>query len=116
MPSAVAILRRAWVVADAWAVGRYVLMPDHLHLFCAPRQGASLSSWMHFWKSLTARHWPGGVARPLWQRDFWDTQLRSATSYQEKWEYVRWNPVRHGFACHPDAWPYQGEMTSIEWL
>jgi REP element-mobilizing transposase RayT len=22
--------------ADAWSVGRYVIMPDHVHLFCSP--------------------------------------------------------------------------------
>jgi putative transposase len=31
-----AALLEAWREADAWWVGRYVLMPEHLHLFCAP--------------------------------------------------------------------------------
>ena len=29
-------LRSCWLEAADWVVGRYVLMPDHLHLFCAP--------------------------------------------------------------------------------
>ena len=26
----------SWKAADFWRVGRFVLMPDHIHLFCAP--------------------------------------------------------------------------------
>jgi hypothetical protein len=30
------LLRAAWHETDYRRVGRYVVMPDHLHLFCAP--------------------------------------------------------------------------------
>jgi putative transposase len=30
-------LRETWSEATAWLVGDYLLMPDHLHLFCATR-------------------------------------------------------------------------------
>src|SRR5438128_12176606 len=30
-------LVQAWTEADAWLVGAYLIMPDHLHLFCAPK-------------------------------------------------------------------------------
>ena len=110
-----AILRSAWLEADAWAVGSYVLMPDHLHLFCAPRNDdVELTRWVQYWKALSTRCW--GHPRTLWQRDFWDTQLRSATSYGEKLDYVRWNPVRRGLVKHPDAWPYLGEMNDLPWV
>src|SRR5687768_3444410 len=26
-----------WHSADTWLVGDYLLMPDHIHLFCSPR-------------------------------------------------------------------------------
>ena len=29
-------LHDTWFKAQAWLVGDYVLMPDHLHAFCAP--------------------------------------------------------------------------------
>ena len=29
-------LREVWDEADHWVVGFYVVMPDHMHLFCAP--------------------------------------------------------------------------------
>ena len=35
-PEIHAHLRSVWIGADAWFVGRYVVMPDHIHLFASP--------------------------------------------------------------------------------
>jgi putative transposase len=90
-------------------------MPDHVHLFCAPRADVAIVHWVGFWKGMATRWWPDRDPRPLWQRDCWDTQLRSEPSYEEKWEYVRWNPVRHGLVGNPDEWPFQGEINLLDW-
>ncbi|MCX7914880.1 MAG: hypothetical protein N3A53_01065, partial [Verrucomicrobiae bacterium] len=61
----------------------------------------------------------GGTApsspREIWQRDFWDTQLRRGESYSAKWEYVRQNPMRAGLVAKAAHWPYQGELNILEW-
>lgn len=109
-------LLEAWAHGTTYRVGRYVLMPDHVHLFCAPAvwPPESLVSWVRFWKSWAARHWPERCAK-LWQRDFWDTQIRRGESYTEKCEYIRRNPVRAGLVAESEAWPYQGEVHSLAW-
>ena len=111
------LLREAWTAADFFQVGRYVIMPDHIHLFCAPVQPEPgyLEVWIKYWKSHVSKHWPGKKPERIWQKDFWDTQLRRGEIYESKWDYVRLNPVRKGLANHPDDWPYQGEMNKIEW-
>src|SRR5436309_9930500 len=44
------LLRDAWMEAQAWLVGYYLLMPDHLHLFCAPHDlSFTLDAWITFW-------------------------------------------------------------------
>ena len=48
-------------------------------------------------------------------REFWDRQLRRAESYEEKWQYVKNNPVRHGYVSRVEDWPYQGELNVFEW-
>jgi putative transposase len=108
-------LIQAWKQASDWLIGRYVLMPDHLHLFCAPLSSAAsnLNQWVRFWKSTSARKCPSKTK--LWQRDFWDTQLRRSESYESKWAYVRNNPVRAGLVSQPDNWPYQGELYALAW-
>ncbi len=107
----------AWMIADSFAVGYYVLMPDHIHLFCTPIKPSPgyLKAWIQYWKSLMTRRLPGLAEGRLWQRDFWDTQIRRGESYANKWDYVRFNPVRQELVKSPDDWPYQGELHQLEW-
>ena len=156
-----------WQASDFWRVGQYVIMPDHIHLFCAPGRVpvTSLRQWVEFWKSRIASRWPvqtdrtepvppdagtggttsvssvsgqdrtepvppdmdsGVVLRTggttsvssvprfkLWQRDFWDTQMRDPDHYNEKLSYVRMNPVRKGLVESAHDWPYQGVVHQI---
>ncbi len=117
-PDTVAVLRRAWTMAQRWSVGRWVVMPNHVHLFCSPATNPTepLTSWVRYWKSEASRHWPRPSVLPLWQRDYWDTQLRTGDSYALKWDYVRRNPVREGLVERPEDWPYQGEENVLTWL
>ena len=103
--------------ADSWIVGRYILMPDHIHLFCSPvgMEYPGLKTWINYWKSLSARVWPDRNAGKVWQRDFWDTQLRNGESYTEKWHYAVNNPVRAGLVESSADWPYQGEINELFW-
>ena len=70
---------------------------------------------MSYWKNEVTRQWPRDDEKPIWQREFWDTQLRREESYGKKWEYVRQNPVRAGLAASPDDWPYCGEVNVLRW-
>jgi len=112
-----ALLRESWSRAMDWRVGRYVLMPDHVHLFCSPGRVdyPPLRSWLKFWRSWISMRWPHPEEQPIWQRDCWDTQMRRGQSYSEKWEYVRRNPVRAGLCTSADEWAFQGEMNFLTW-
>ncbi len=107
-------LLQAWEQADAWMVGRYMLMPDHLHLFCSPVDlGKSLTTWVTFWK----RRFTQSAQEPSWrwQVGYWDTRLRRHENYAEKWQYCMHNSVKAGLVESPDDWPYQGEMNELRW-
>ena len=97
------------------AVGRYVIMPDHVHLFVAfPRDGITLSSWVQSLHNVVGKKLLQlGIHKPHWQEGFFDHLLRSHESYAQKWEYVRMNPVRAKLCDTPGAWPYQGEIVRI---
>jgi putative transposase len=111
------LLLSAWRAAHTWRVGRYVVMPDHIHLFCAPAHHdyPPLTRWVQYWKSLASRQWPRPDEQPVWQKSFWDTQVRSGEGYARKLDYVRRNPVRAGLCAEPEDWPFQGEMTVLTW-
>jgi REP element-mobilizing transposase RayT len=99
-----------------WLIGRFVIMPDHLHFFCTAASDAKvLSAFVRDWKRWTARQIEraAGIAPPIWQTEFFDHVLRSPQSYAEKWDYVRQNPVRAGLAANPEEWSYQGEGESL---
>jgi putative transposase len=114
---AAGLIVEAWEAATIWSVGRYVIMPNHIHPFCAPNifPTRSLKKWIERWKNHITREWTNLWQVPIWQREFWDRQLRRLESYDEKWEYVRNNPVRHGYVAWPEDWPYQGELNVLGW-
>ncbi|WP_221030321.1 REP-associated tyrosine transposase [Actomonas aquatica] len=97
------------------AVGRYVIMPDHIHLFVSlSPAAASLSSWVGSLKRHLSRTWvKAGGRLPLWQQSFFDHLLRSDESYQTKWTYVWQNPVRAHLCLNAEDWPYAGEIVPL---
>jgi putative transposase len=97
------------------AVGRYVIMPDHVHLFAGfPVDGITLRSWVQLLRTLIGKTLLRiGVQKPHWQEGFFDHLLRSYESYSQKCEYVRMNPVRAKLCETPEAWPNQGEIVRI---
>ena len=96
-------------------VGRYVIMPDHVHFFVRFGPAHTLGeSVKHLKQAVTkALRREQSVAR-VWQPGFFDHLLRSGESYGQKWAYVRENPVRAGLVCQADDWPYQGEVVHID--
>ncbi len=51
------LVRAAWQEADRWLVGRYMIMPDHVHFFSAPAMWpiTSVKEWAEYWKGLVSR-------------------------------------------------------------
>ena len=107
----------AWEKACEWLVGRYVIMPNHIHFFCAPSSfdSVSLAKWITFWKGTSTRCMPQEMQRPVWQKEYWDRLLRSGESYDQKWEYVVNNPVRAGLVSRAEDGPYAGELNELRW-
>jgi putative transposase len=101
-----------------WLVRRYVVMPDHVHFFCASKSDERpLSFYLGKWKEWTAKYALRRlkVQMPLWQPEYFDHVLRSFDSYEEKWLYVRDNPTRAGLVSSFDEWPFHGELNELRW-
>jgi len=92
-------------------VGRYVLMPDHAHLFVTGPPELALAAWVRSLKLTLSNAIT--MPRPHWQEGFFDHLVRHRESYSEKWEYVRRNPVRAGLISVAEDWPYQGEFNRL---
>jgi REP element-mobilizing transposase RayT len=113
----VEVVIESWLAAKSWLIGHYVIMPDHIHFFCAPGTfpALPLKQWIRYWKNLASRNWPHASEQPIWHRDFWDTQLRQGENYTSKWECVFQNPVRAGLVKKAEDWAFQGEINSLSW-
>ena len=116
------------------AVGRYVLMPDHIYFFVGDDHEFDLGMWVRGLKRVVAAAVTGGrdgkdpaaetaaatsflplgKLQPFWRRGFFDHSIRNTESYAPKWDYVRENPVRSGLVSTTEDLPFQGEIVEIE--
>ncbi|HVF70487.1 MAG TPA: transposase [Chthoniobacterales bacterium] len=96
------------------AVGRYVIMPDHLHLFVCGAHDFVLGEWVKGLKRGISNAFRSASAPLRWQPGFFDHLVRNDESYGQKWSYVHENPMRAGLVGNADEWPYQGEIVSID--
>ena len=99
-----------------WAIGRYVIMPEHVHFFCkAELDAKALPTSMQRWKEWSSKRMARelNLSGRIWQEEFFDHVLRSSESYSQKWDYVKENPVRAGLVKSSDEWPWQGEIESL---
>ena len=101
---------------DAW-----VLLPDHMHcIWTLPpgdhdysrRWGLIKSSFSKEAKPLYhVSSWMSGSRRKhrettIWQRRFWEHQIRSDEDYRNHMDYIHFNPVKHGLSATVGDWPY----------
>jgi len=108
------LLRQTWLEAMAWPVGDYLLMPDHLHLFCAPRDlHFTIEDWIGYWKRQFSRK--HGNKDWKFQSRGWHHRLRDGENYSDKWMYVQENPARKGLVQRMEDWPFKGRVFDLFW-
>jgi REP element-mobilizing transposase RayT len=104
------------------AVGRYVIMPDHIHLLVSGGPAFDVGAWVKLLKqclgkAIRASHrdaaTPGSGER-LWQEGFFDHLIRCDEKLGSVWDYVRQNPQAAGLAEASEDWPYQGEFMVLD--
>jgi putative transposase len=101
---------------DAW-----VLMPDHLHcIWTLPDGDVDYSTrWAliknavsRFARISTSTAGASTASRikhrdsAIWQRRFYEHQIRDERDFERHADYVHFNPVRHGHAVSAAAWPF----------
>ena len=99
----------------------WVLLPDHLHCIweLPPGDAAFGLRWGQVKRHVTracSRELEGlplltasGKKRhegALWQRRFWEHQIRNEADFARHVDYIHWNPVKHGHVRQAAEWPY----------
>lgn len=104
---------------DAW-----VLLPDHMHcIWTLPDDDKDFSKRWNQLKGTFSR-----LAKPhlnewlplkassnsrlkrresnIWQRRFWEHQIRDDRDFQHHCDYIHYNPVKHGLVDSPKDWSF----------
>lgn len=101
---------------DAW-----VLLPDHLHcIWTLPAGDADYSTRWNIIKRKVSIACANGYKHrglltrsrrrhresTLWQRRFWEHQIRDEMDFACHVDYIHYNPVKRGLCARVSEWPY----------
>jgi Rad3-related DNA helicase/REP element-mobilizing transposase RayT len=80
---------------ERYALGHFVVMPNHVHVLVRPLAGHTLSEILKSWKSFTAREINQSLGRTgtLWQEESFDHIVRTPQALEQFAEYIRQNPA-----------------------
>ncbi|MBW6511259.1 MAG: transposase [Desulfuromonadaceae bacterium] len=122
VPENVDVLRTAFRTVIArypFVVDAVVLLPDHLHcLWTLPEGDAGFSTRWRLIKTEFTRHCRPELRVPvsasrlnkkeqgIWQRRFWEHQIRDDEDFRHHLDYIHFNPVKHGLVEDAALWPY----------
>lgn len=97
----------------------FVLLPDHIHcIWTLPENDNAFSMRWRLIKSYFSRRCKierkifQSASRQrkgeqgIWQRRFWEHQIRNEIDFTKHVEYIHFNPVKHRLVKSPIDWPY----------
>ncbi len=89
----------------------YVILLDHFHwLMYVEKESGNFSDVLQSIKRnftlnyKDAHHIPTPLK--LWQSRFWDHIICDEKDLERHFDYIHWNPVKHGYVHRPEDWPH----------
>ncbi len=124
--SARSFLRQAWKKVSAnhpFEITALCLLPDHLHcIWKLPHNDSNYSMRWRLIKAMFSRDWTANAKLsstitqslsrqkkkelPVWQRRFWEHQIRDPHDLEKHCHYIHYNPVKHGYTNDAVDWPW----------
>ena len=102
-------------------VNAIVLLPEHMHMICSLPSGDDGYSKRIGWikKEFTKRWLDAGGheaavspskhkerRRGIWQPRFWEHTIEEDDDFDNHFDYIHWNPVKHGHVECPRDWSH----------
>ncbi|MBA7674954.1 REP-associated tyrosine transposase [subsurface metagenome] len=99
----------------------FCLLPEHLHcIWKLPENDADFSMRWASIKGLLSREYRRRMDRQgrispsrerkgevtIWQRRFWEHQIRDEDDLQRHVDYIHYNPIKHGLVKDAQDWPW----------
>ena len=102
-----------------FTIDAIVILPDHLHTLWSLPEGDNdfPTRWMLIKSRFTRSYNPGQPAprsssrvhkreQAIWQRRYWEHRIRDPRDYAAHFDYIHYNPVKHGHVSTPSDWPW----------
>jgi putative transposase len=114
------LMRRCFMTYPTEVVA-IVILPDHLHALWTLPVGDTRYSLRWGWiKGQFTRQWLAGGGREqsrsparfregrrgVWQRRFWEHTIRDEADFEAHFDYIHYNPVKHGLVSRPRDWQW----------
>lgn len=106
------ILRKAIIAIrdqHPFTIDAWVLLPDHIHtIWTLPENDADFSiRWGKIKASVTrSLREIGQCNDSVWQKRFWEHEIRDEADYRHHMDYIHYNPVKHGLVQDVTEWPH----------
>jgi putative transposase len=104
----------------------FVIMPEHVHLLISEPERGTVANAIQSLKISSAMRSTGFCngdeqRQPLWQKRYYDRNVRDYDEFVEKLRYIHRNPVKRGLAEKPGDWRWSsfrhyltGEDSGVE--
>jgi len=102
-----------------------VILPDHIHsIWTLPDGDHDFSTRWRLIKSGFSRQLPQKenvsdarekkAERGVWQRRFWEHEIRDGNDFRRHMDYMYYNPVKHGYVERVKDWPFSSFHRDVE--
>jgi putative transposase len=129
-PENILLLRQAFkrVIAEfPFIIDAIVILPNHIHCVwtLAPGDSDFSNRWRLIKSYFSCRcneKYKGKISRSrqkkgeqaVWQRRFWEHQIKDEIDFARHVDYIHYNPVRHGYVEAPKDWRYSSFMLHVD--
>jgi putative transposase len=104
-------------------ISAWVLLDNHYHFLSYFQNANSIPKFiqqLHGSTSFKLNKFDGIRGREIWY-SYWDRCVRDEKDFWTKFNYIHYNPVKHGYAEKPEDWKFSSfndilEKKGMEWV
>ncbi len=104
------------VVEFKLILAAWVILDNHSHILVKSKVGAQISRFVGRWHGRTSfeiNALDDSRGRQVWH-NYWDTCIRSEADYWTRFNYIHYNPIKHGYVKKLEDWPFSSYRYYLE--
>ena len=97
-----------WFAHFDWQLDAWIILSNHYHLVAKAKLAKNMPTIMarmHGGSATPLNRLDGAPGRQVWW-NYWDTCIRAEADYLARFNYVHWNPVKHGIVTRPEEYAF----------